>query len=128
MEELDIMINIQKKQKELLKRFKRHAENMLDRDMRIKARNSDIHIAPKKIIAPKMPLLSAPDEEKKAYDEAMVQHKLDQHEQDAYEKFRWFRTNMDEQLEEADDHVEELEGLRTSADSVLKSVSAIFHK
>ncbi|CAM1509028.1 Fc.00g027670.m01.CDS01 [Cosmosporella sp. VM-42] len=89
-EELDIMIYIIKKQREVLKRFKKHAE----------ARLEGYH----------EPRRTRPKEETTEENKKKLV------------RLQTFTKNVDEILEEADDHIEELEGLHKSAESVCKGL------
>jgi hypothetical protein len=113
-EELGIMLYISKKQKEVLKSFKKHGAAMLDKDGEFKAR-----------------LSTEPS--------AMSSNPVTQHDSNKTAdgrrteegKWMWFRANTDEVLQEHDDHLEELDGLQKSAEHVNKNVrtksSAIRH-
>lgn len=100
-EELDIMIYLTKKQKEVLKRFKRHAENLLDKDSDTQSKT-------------KMKPIAEPEGEGKYSFVTDYSRKPP--------AWKQFRANADNVLEDTDDHLEELEALHRSAESVCKSV------
>ena len=86
------MIYITKKQREVMKRFKKHAEALLE------GSNELNQMGP---------------QDKTSFERAVKKSA----------QLQVFRRNADEILEEVDDHIEELEGLHKSAESVCKGVS-----
>ena len=105
-EELDILIHTTRRQRELLKRFKKHGENLLDRNGAFKAGHWDWK-----------------PENSHSGSFAGLQRLMSGNDQEQYEKWKWFRTNAEEIILEVEDHLEELLGLHSSADAVCKSVS-----
>ncbi|KAI9147647.1 LOW QUALITY PROTEIN: hypothetical protein HJFPF1_12677 [Paramyrothecium foliicola] len=104
-EELDILIHTTRRQRELLKRFKKHGENLLDRNGTFKSGHWD-----------------GKPEHMDARSLASLQSLRDGEDQEQYEKWKWFRTNAEEIILEVEDHLEELLGLHSSADAVCKSL------
>ncbi|KAM7210680.1 hypothetical protein V8F06_013941 [Rhypophila decipiens] len=110
-DELDMMMHIQKKQREMFRRFCKHVEHLLDPEGRWREGG---------------PL--AGDTEREVPTHA-VEHLHDtaagsspKHKQDKKKLF-WFRIQSQELLSEADDRVDELEGLRKAAESTAQSVN-----
>lgn len=95
------MTHIVKKQKEVLKRFKRHGENLLDSDGVFKAENVSF------VQSPQSPETfdSLGDTYKSRY-------------------FRWkaFRDNVDSLLEDTEERLEVLEELQRNAEHVCRDV------
>jgi hypothetical protein len=116
-EELDIMIHIAKKQKEILRRFKKHAEALLDPDGRYRAeytRTQSPKTSPQLTSSNTFPSLvsQASDWNKSPDDERL-------------EKLTWFQANAEEVVLEVDDHLEELQGQHRSAEEVDKSLDSL---
>lgn len=94
------MLYIARKQKEVLKSFKRHGATMLDPDGRLKETEQDPLASP----------IQSPDP--KQVDPISTQRV----------RWNWFKSNTDEVLQEHEDHLEELDGLQRSAEHVNKNV------
>ena len=107
-DELDIMIHINRKQKEVLKRFSKHVEHILDPEGHWRERSSNHDWDDG--LRPPMPTVSK---------------KMDDHtdEHEKREQFDWFRIQAFDLLSEVTDRIDELEGLKKSAESTAQSVS-----
>lgn len=99
-EELGIMMHIVRKQKELLRRFIRNAESLLNPLDRFPLRSDEAK-----------GMLEGEDE---GEDEVAKQQ---------HYRWRWFCSNASAVLQASDSHLDELEGLQKSAEEVCKSVS-----
>ncbi|KAK4186519.1 hypothetical protein QBC35DRAFT_554014 [Podospora australis] len=102
-DELDIMIHVHKKQREVIRRFCKHVEHILDPEGRWKEGAVDYHSKP----------LSSPSDNPQKIAER--EEKRDQ--------LAWFRMQSQELLSEVDDRLDELEGLKKGAESTAKSVN-----
>ena len=113
-DELDMMICIHKKQREMFRRFCKHVELILDPDGQLREGG---------------PLAGDSERENPAHaaDHTNAQSISTKAKRDEVFKRRdqllWFRMQSRDLLSEADDRVEELEGLRTAAASTAQSVS-----
>ncbi|CAP61248.1 uncharacterized protein PODANS_3_11520 [Podospora anserina S mat+] len=105
-DELDIMIHVHKKQREVIKRFCKHVEHILDPDGRWKegAVQHDRGTSRR---------AHSTTENMEKY--IKMEEKRDQ--------LLWFRMQSQELLAEVDDRLDELEGLKKGAESTAQSVS-----
>ncbi|KAK4167456.1 hypothetical protein QBC43DRAFT_142137 [Cladorrhinum sp. PSN259] len=118
-DELDIMITVHKKQKEVIRRFCKHVERILDPegnwpDGSDHQDQQDSHM-PR---AQSSTMDTTPNEGKmteKSDENTKVREKRDQ--------LCWFRLQSHELLAEVDDRLDELEGLKKGAESTAKSVN-----
>ncbi len=117
MEELDIMLHIYKKQREVMRRFCKHTEHILDPEGRWKegAFGSPVNATPD--ASSRQNSFDESDQEK------AQQLALQQAER--REQLSWFRLQSRELLSEVDDRIDELEGLRKAAESTAQSVGPL---
>lgn len=101
-DELGMMIYLIKQQREVLRRFKRHVEGLLDPKGKFKDG------------PPNHPQFSTANEEKRQSTQNVP-----------HDKWRKFRSISDEVLQESEDHLEELAGLQRSAEEVCRGVSRV---
>ena len=117
MEELDIMLHIYKQQREVMRRFCKHTEHILDPEGRWKEG------------APSSPMGTTSDASSRqnSFDENHQQKAQQQAERRAErrEQLYWFRLQSRELLSEVDDRIDELEGLRKAAETTAQSVSPL---
>ncbi len=90
-DELDIMININKKNQGIIRRFAKKVEHIMDPEGRFKEKKTT--------------------EDKKA--------------EEQWNKLNWFRVKVEDLLSDVSDRIDELEGLKKSAESTAQSVSPI---
>jgi hypothetical protein len=126
LDELDIMISITRRQRELIRRFCKHVENILDPEglwrhgsddqSHVTIVNDDLNdenrTVPEGIQAPK----AKPPSDGKKGDRDRRKNHLD-----------WFRMQSQDLLCEVGDRIDELEGLRESAKSTAQSVSIVWN-
>lgn len=106
-EELNILIHIVKKQRDVIRRFKKHAESLLDHEGNYRLQeNEGVKVHGSSITG-------------RSDTEDARSIKSD----DGFDKWKWFRTNADDSLVEADDRLEELESLHKTAVDVCQGVS-----
>ncbi|KAK0638992.1 hypothetical protein B0T16DRAFT_235601 [Cercophora newfieldiana] len=143
LDELDIMINITRRQRELIRRFCKHVENILDPEGRWRHGTEDQSLA--QVDNESEDEADPPPEEySKAPDTSpqngTVNDKIDEEQKKKEAKERahkerlrdrkrrknhldWFRMQSQDLLSEVGDRIEELEGLRESAKSTAQSVN-----
>ena len=143
-DELDIMINITRRQRELIKRFCKHVENILDpeglwrhgsedQSMARTGDDDDSEAGDETVPAPRARSKATATKSQSGteHDDATVeaQKKKDAKRARRSDKIRrknhidWFRMQSQDLLCEVGDRIEELEGLRESAKSTAQSVS-----
>ncbi|KAK4197015.1 hypothetical protein QBC40DRAFT_286353 [Triangularia verruculosa] len=106
-DELDIMIHVHKKQREVIKRFCKHVEHILDPDGRWKEGSHQFDRG----VQSRAPHNTIDNMEK-------YYRRKEKHDQ-----LLWFRMQSQEVLAEVDDRLDELEGLKKGAESTAKSVN-----
>lgn len=117
-DELDIMINVHKKQKEVIRRFCKHVERILDPEGRWPD-GADHHDQQPHLRAPPNTnnnTFSGPSFSARYEESAKRKERRDQ--------LCWFRMQSHELLAEVDDRLDELEGLKKGAESTATSVSS----
>jgi hypothetical protein len=111
-EELDIMLHIHKKQREIIRRFCKHVENILDPEGQWKDSNSERADALGASLHSSVPKLNGGIRRRVSESDTRKGKQLD-----------WFRLQSRELLSDVDDRIDELEGLRRGAESTAQSVS-----
>ncbi|KAK0718984.1 hypothetical protein B0T21DRAFT_374543 [Apiosordaria backusii] len=106
-DELDIMIHVHKKQREVVKRFCKHVEHILDPDGQWKEGADQYN----QRMPPRVPNNTIDNMDK-------YQRRRERHDQ-----LLWFRMQSQELLAEVDDRLDELEGLKKGAESTAQSVN-----
>jgi hypothetical protein len=116
LDELDIMLSITRRQREIIRRFCRHVENILDPEGRWRSGldpGSPSDTGERQTLDGEQQARDAKDrEEGKRQDKARRKNHLD-----------WFRMQSQDLLCEVDDRIDELEGLKEAANSTAQSVS-----
>ncbi|KAK4237256.1 hypothetical protein C8A03DRAFT_34787 [Achaetomium macrosporum] len=115
-DELDMMLHIYKKQREVMRRFCKHVEHILDPDGRWK--EGDMY----DMNHEQAGNASSEQSQTVSPEDAERQRKKDE----AAEKCKqlyWFRMQSRELLSEVDDRIDELEGLKQAAQSTAQSVN-----
>ena len=127
-DELDIMINVHKKQREVIRRFCKHVERILDPEGRWPDGAADHESEHQQT----RPHLRAPANTHSntlsgsnltAWYEENIKKK---ERKERREQLCWFRMQSHELLAEVDDRLDELEGLKKGAESTAQSVSLLF--
>ncbi len=116
LDELDIMLHIYKKQREVMRRFCKHVEHILDPERRWKEG------AP---CGPPMPPPNATTAQNQSDEKAQQQAIRKAEQAERRDQLLWFRLQSRELLADVDDRIDEIEGLRKAADSTAQSVSAL---
>ncbi|KAK4228072.1 hypothetical protein QBC38DRAFT_536036 [Podospora fimiseda] len=118
-DELDIMINVHQKQKEVIRRFCKHVERILDPEGRWpdgadRQDRQDFRI-------PRAPRNTMDT----TLNEPRLMAKLEENmkRKERHDQLSWFRLQSHELLAEVDDRLDELEGLKKGAESTAKSVN-----
>ncbi|KAK4175046.1 hypothetical protein QBC36DRAFT_332283 [Triangularia setosa] len=106
-DELDIMIHVHRKQREVTKRFCKHVEHILDPDGQWREGTDQYD----QRMPPRVPNNTIDNLEK-------YQKRKERHDQ-----LLWFRMQSQELLAEVDDRLDELEGLKKGAESTAQSVN-----
>jgi len=128
LDELDIMINITKQQKDLIQRFCKHVENILDPDGRWCHGSEDQFLAQDDESEEE----AVPTPERNDRSDEMQERKKDkdrvQREKLCDRKRRkkhldWFRVQSQDLVSEVENRMDELEGLRESAKNTAQSVN-----
>jgi len=109
LDELDIMLSITRRQREIIRRFCRHVENILDPEGHWR---SGLDPGSPRDTGEQQARDAKDKEEAKRQDKARRKNHLD-----------WFRRQSPDLLCEVDDRIDELEGLKEAAKSTAQSVS-----
>lgn len=124
-EELRIMIYIVRKQKEVIKRFKRHAEGLLDHDGCFKNDGFNDWRDSRNTLTTRMNEITQTDNGEDESTESNFTRGLPDNGSDSqHGKWKTFRANADELLEDTDERLDELETLHRNAEDVCKDVSS----
>lgn len=123
-DELDIMININNKQKEVIKRFTKHVENIYDSsgEWRNNSRSPDDDRDYRKTASSRASSLERKLDESNEKEAKEVKEAKRIRERERQE-FIWFRKQAYDLISDVGDRVLELEGLRKSAESTAQGVS-----
>ncbi|KAJ0351576.1 hypothetical protein KNSL1_003207 [Colletotrichum chrysophilum] len=123
-DELDIMININNKQKEVIKRFTKHVENIYDSsgEWRDNSRSPDDDRDYRKTASSRASSLERKLDESNEKEAKEVKEAKRIRERERQE-FIWFRKQAYDLISDVGDRVLELEGLRKSAESTAQGVS-----
>lgn len=115
LDELDIMLHVHKRQRDIMKRFRRHVEHILDPENRWSrcSYDDDDYTGPSQRSRP------AADSDGKNNAKEPGQNK---EEEKKKEQLAWFLVQYRELASEVDDRIDELEGLRAGAKSTAESV------
>ncbi len=115
-DELDMMLHVYRKQREVMRRFCKNVEQILDPDGRWK-RGARRRTAP-------------PDVQTTSFDvpakkeaEARMRREQKAKDLERREQLFWFRVRSEELLSDVDGRIEELSGLRDGAETTSRSVS-----
>jgi len=120
-DELDMMMAVHKKQRDIIKRFCKHVEHILDPDGKLKdglasgsgnGNNGGGSFSPRDTFPPPQRQPSF-DLEQESTDQRSLRES----------QFYWFRTQAQELLCDIGDRIDELEGLRKGAESTAQSVN-----
>ncbi|KAK0667680.1 hypothetical protein QBC41DRAFT_323498 [Cercophora samala] len=106
-DELDIMIHVHKKQREVVRRFCKHVEHILDPDGRWKEGTDQYD-------------RSMPPRAHSTFENMDKYHTKRKEKRD---QLLWFRMQSQELLAEVDDRLDEIEGLKKGAESTAQSVN-----
>lgn len=119
LDELDIMLHVHKRQRDIMKRFRRHVVHILDPKNRC---NSEFDDEDRAESSRNSQLITRTKTEKKPYCE---EPSMDEEEEEKRKKeqLAWFRVQYQELLSEVNDRIDELEGLRAGAKSTADSVN-----
>lgn len=112
-DELDMMLHIYKKQREVMRRFCKHVEHILDPEGRWKEGAADLDLA-----------FHHPSSHESPDTRDRQQHAAERAEK--REQLYWFRFQAHELLSDVDDRIDVLEELRKGAESTAQSVSLPF--
>ncbi|KAK3990762.1 hypothetical protein QBC44DRAFT_324721 [Cladorrhinum sp. PSN332] len=120
-DELDIMINVHKKQKEVIRRFCKHVERILDPEGRWPdgadyQDRQETHRDPPRV--PRNTMDSTLSGER-----MMAKWEENSKRKERHDQLSWFRLQSHELLAELDDRLDELEGLKKGAESTAQSVN-----
>ncbi|EGO56226.1 hypothetical protein NEUTE1DRAFT_29386, partial [Neurospora tetrasperma FGSC 2508] len=107
LDELDIMLHVHKRQRDIMKRYRRHVEHILDPKNRL---SGDGFVEE-----------DTSDPSRKFKSDEQLE--TDEEETRRREQLGWFRAQYQELLSEVNDRIDELEGLRAGAKSTADSVS-----
>ncbi|KAK1856084.1 ankyrin repeat protein [Colletotrichum chrysophilum] len=122
-DELDIMININNKQKEVIKRFTKHVENIYDSsgEWRDNSRSPDDDRDYRKTASSRASSLERKLDESNEKEAKEVKEAKRIRERERQE-FIWFRKQAYDLISDVGDRVLELEGLRKSAESTAQGI------
>ncbi|KAH7625148.1 hypothetical protein B0T09DRAFT_361550 [Sordaria sp. MPI-SDFR-AT-0083] len=116
LDELDIMLHVHKRQRDIMKRFRRHVEHILDPKNRW---SGDCFIEEDTTESSQKPSGNASARSGKSDEKTGT----DDEETRRREQLGWFRVQYQELLSEVKDRIDELEGLRAGAKSTADSVN-----
>jgi hypothetical protein len=128
-DELDMMLHVYKKQREVMRRFCKHVEHILDPEGRWKdgtmydaGRERDANVLSEQ----SQPVALDDAERQRRKQEAAERQRKKAEAAERCKQLYWFRLQSRELLSEVDDRIDELEGLKQAAQSTAQSVSYIF--
>lgn len=119
LDELDIMLHVHKRQRDIMKRYRRHVEHILDPKNRLSGDGfvDEDTSEPSRKSSGNASMRSGRNS---TSDEQLA---TDEEETRRREQLGWFRVQYQELLSEVNDRIDELEGLRAGAKSTADSVN-----